>query len=137
MITVLLCGRGVHGIIKEFIYHHLEEQPDMDVHDHCTPRDMPDRVHPLGPDVVLMVVGIPNDQDQANLAEVHARFPHCPLIAVSLATGDLAVKPLLEAGATLVVAPEDALDLPRVIRETVASHESTCAEPEMAGPPVS
>lgn len=122
MIKILLCGRGVHGIITQFIEHHLAQQPDMEIHDHCTPEDMPDRVPLDEPDVVLMVVGIPTDDDTAKIAGVRAKFPACPIIAVSLSThADVAVKPLLEAGATIVLAAENALDLPKTIREMVTS----------------
>lgn len=124
----MLCGRGVHGIIKEFIQHHLEKEPDLEVHNHCTSEDLPGRMSGVEPDIVLLVVGIPREDDKAALTDVRTWFPHCPILAVSLSMHeDFAVKPLLEAGATRVIPAEEALDLPAVIREVAAG--GLCAPP--------
>ncbi|MHB8996694.1 MAG: response regulator [Armatimonadota bacterium] len=122
MIKVLVCGRGLHGVILQFLEHHLKQHPDIVVEDHCTPEDMPARVGQADPDVVLMIVGIPREDDVANVAAVSASFPARPIIAVSMALDErFPVTPLLKAGATAVVVGEEALDLPQVITEVVAA----------------
>jgi DNA-binding NarL/FixJ family response regulator len=83
---------------------------------------MPARVGEADPDVVLMLVGIPRQDDVANIAAVSASFPFRPIIAVSMALDErFPVTPLLEAGATTVVIGDQTLDLPQIILEVVAS----------------
>jgi DNA-binding NarL/FixJ family response regulator len=121
MIKALVCGRGMHGIITQFLERHLDQQSDIEVHDHCTPEEMPARAEEEEPDVVLLVVGIPSHDDLANVAEVHERFPFSPVIAVSMALDDrFPVDPLLKAGVTKLVVGEETLDLDLIIREVVA-----------------
>ncbi|MGE5531326.1 MAG: hypothetical protein ACM3VW_04320 [Bacteroidota bacterium] len=121
MIKALVCGRGMHGIITEFLERHLDQQSDIEVYDHCSPQEMPARAEEEEPDVVLLVVGIPSHNDLINVAEVHERFPFSPIIAVSMALDDrFPIDPLLDAGVTRLVVGDETLDLDLIIREVVA-----------------
>jgi DNA-binding NarL/FixJ family response regulator len=130
MLKVLLCGRGIYSVIREFLVSHLDAQDDFEVHDHCAPDGLPGLVEDIAPDVVLLIVGVPGKDDVTNIAAVRRRYPECPIVAVSLSLHpDYAIGPLRDAGADLIVPAEDALNLPQVLRVLAAEGLKSCQVP--------
>lgn len=122
MIHVLLCHQPHVLALGKLLTDWLGREGDMSVSDDCTLSEAPSAAAQREWDVIVLVVGYPDGDDQTHLAKLCELYPAARVIAVSLgATLPDYERPLREAGVDVVVAADDVVGLPEQIRELVGS----------------
>lgn len=121
MFKVIFCHHGHLGMLSKAIREQLADDPELQVQDNCQVSEVHKVCEALEPDVVVLLTGLPWNDDLLSIAALCRHYPGVPVVALSVGSGLSSYEqPLLRAGVARVLPVEEALHLRDLVHELAA-----------------